>query len=447
MKRMKMKYLSILLLYFSCFSIWFCAPAVAEQNQITTESASGADGEMAPNTQKETRIPELTLEKAVAAALENNPDLNVSKFNTRVAESEKQQASFFPNPELEFEYEDLDHPEKTLAIGYLIELGGKRNHRMKVADAGVHLAIVELDAARVETIYETATAFIDVLIAQENLRITKEKEKLADQVFTTSRERVLAGRVPPMEQVTAEIKRNNASLEGQIAEDELLIARTNLAAMWGGSNTDFQTAGGAFDRIQSIPPFEALSAAMENAPMIKARLSEIQLAETSLDLEKSNRIPDLTIAGGMKDVDGEDDTIYLVGLSIPIPLFDRNQAGVARAAAELEQQAAALSAEKNRILKDLKIAYQTLKTAHQQVNTIKTDILPAAQRVLDAVKEGYQEGAFSFLDMLEAQSTLYESHESYVQSLGQYHIAVIDLEKVLGRNLSSFNSSDRAMAQ
>jgi cobalt-zinc-cadmium efflux system outer membrane protein len=186
---------------------------------------------------------------------------------------------------------------------------------------------------------------------------------------------------------------------------------------------------------------------MENAPMIKARLSEIQLAETSLDLEKSNRIPDLTIAGGMKDVDGEDDTIYLVGLSIPIPLFDRNQAGVARAAAELEQQAAALSAEKNRILKDLKIAYQTLKTAHRQVNTIKTDILPAAQRVLDAVKEGYQEGAFSFLDMLEAQSTLYESHESYVQSLGQYHIAVIDLEKVLGRNLSSFNSSDRAMAQ
>ncbi len=81
------------------------------------------------------------------------------------------------------------------------------------------------------------------------------------------------------------------------------------------------------------------------------------------------------------------------------------------------------------------------------MNTIKTDILPAAQRVLDAVKEGYQEGAFSFLDMLEAQSTLYESHESYVQSLGKYHIAVIDLEKILGRNLSSFNSSGRAMAQ
>jgi cobalt-zinc-cadmium efflux system outer membrane protein len=447
MKQMRMRYLSILLLYFSCFSLWFCAPVFAGQNRLTAESTFSANNEINSNTQKQPRIQELTLEKAVAAALENNPDLNVSKFNTRVAESDKQQASFFPNPELGFEYEDFNHPERTLAIGYLIELGGKRGHRMKVADAGVELADIEFDAARVDTIYETANAFIDVLIAQESLRITKEKEKLAEQVYATSIERVLAGRVSPMEQVTAEIKRNNSSIEVQIAEDELLIARTNLAAMWGGSTDDFRTAGGAFDCVQAIPPFETLTAVMENAPIIRAKLAEIKLAETSLDLEKSNRIPDLTIAGGIKDVDEEDDTIYLVGLSIPIPLFDRNQAGIARAAAEVDQQAAALSAEKKRLLKDLKIAYQTLKTAYQQVNTIKTDILPAAQRVLDAVKEGYREGAFSFLDMLEAQSTLYESHESYVQSLGKYHIAVIDLEKVLGRNLSSFNCSDQAMAQ
>ena len=69
------------------------------------------------------------------------------------------------------------------------------------------------------------------------------------------------------------------------------------------------------------------------------------------------------------------------------------------------------------------------------MNTIKTDILPSAKQVLDAVKEGYREGEFSLLDMLEAQSTLYESQESYVRSLGQYHHAVIDLERLLGRDL------------
>ncbi len=134
---------------------------------------------------------DLTLEKAVNAALAHNPDLNVSKYNTRLAETEKLQASFFPNPELEFEYENFDEPEKMLSTGYLIELGGKRKHRMELAGAGVKLATAEYNAARVELIYETAAAYIDVLVAQENLHLTVEKEKLADQVYSTSRERVL----------------------------------------------------------------------------------------------------------------------------------------------------------------------------------------------------------------------------------------------------------------
>jgi len=436
---MNIKTLSILLLYLSCFAIGFSAPAFAEQNQIPTEPATDAASGVDSISQNRISDSDMTLEQAVATALEHNPDLHVSTFNTQLAKTEKQQAAFFPNPELEFEYENFDEPEKTLAIGYLIELGGKRSHRMKMADAGLELATVEFDAARVEIIFETATAFIDVLVAQENLRITTEKEKLADQVYTTSKERVLAGRVSPMEQVTAEIKKSNASLDVQKANDELLIARTTLSSMWGSSAADFKTAAGSFDRIQSIPSFDALTAAMENAPMLKARLSEIKIAETSLDLEKRNRIPDLTLSGGVKKTDESNDPVYIVGLSLPIPLFDRNQAGVARAAAELVQQEASLSAEKNRLAKDLKIAYQTLKSAHQQVNTIKTDILPSAQRVLDAVKEGFQEGEFGFLDMLEAQSTLYESHESYVQSLGHYHHAVINLEKLLGRDLFFFN--------
>lgn len=308
---------------------------------------------------------------------------------------------------------------------------------MDMADASAELALLEFDAARIEIAYETARAFIDVLVAQEALRITMEKEKLAGHVYETSRERVEAGRVSPMEQATAEIKRNHARLEVRQAEDELLIARTNLAAMWGGSAADFKSAGGGLlDRIQPVPSFDALAAVMDNSPAIKAKLSEIKIADRGIDLEKRKRIPDLSLSGGVKSVDGSDDLIYIAGLSLPIPLFDRNQAAVGRAAAERDRRKAALAAEKNRLSRDLKNAYQRLKTAHQQVTVIKTDILPSAQGVLDGIAEGYQEGEFSFLDMLEAQNTLYESHESYVQWLGQYHHALIDLETLLGRDLA-----------
>jgi cobalt-zinc-cadmium efflux system outer membrane protein len=436
---MNKKYFSILMLYLACCVFGMSAAAVAEpipspKNPASAETDdAGASG--------------LTLEQAVAATMENSPDLNVINFNARLSEAEMLAAAVFPNPELKFEYENFDEPEKTLTIGYLLEIGGKRALRMDVAATAAELASVERDAARVELIYKTATAFIDVLAAQENLRIAMEKEKLANHVYEISRERADAGRVSPLEVITAEIKQRNARLEMQQAEDALLIARTILAAMWGGSPVDFKTAAGAFDRIQPIPSLDALSAAINGSPMIQVKQSEIKVAENSLRLEKRNRIPDLSISGGVKKADASDDTIYIVGVSLPIPLFDRNQAGVSRAAGELARGFAALAAEKNRLSKDLAIAYQTLKTAYQQANTIQTDILPSAQNVLAGIQEGYQEGEFSFLDMLEAQSTLYETHESYVRSLGQYHHAVIDLEKLLGQDLASFHGSDRSMRQ
>lgn len=437
---MKNKYFSSLLLYLICAAILCGTPALAVQHPENGEPVCASAKKTDSTVPVKTPPPNLSLEEAVALAVNHNPDLAVSKFSTRMAESETLGASLFPNPDLEFEYEDFDAPEKTLTIGYLIELGGKRSHRMGLADSGLELAEAELAAARVELIYETAGAFIDVLAARENLRIAREKYKLADQVYETAEERVLAGTVSPMEQVTARIKRSNAGLDVQNAEDALGIARTDLSAMWGGLPDDFKTVKGNFDRIEPVPSYDGLAAAMENAPRIRTKYAQIKVSQNHLDLEKRNRIPDLTISGGIKKTDETDDEIYIVGLSLPLPLFDRNQAGVARTAAALDQQTASLSAEKNRLTKDLNNAFQILKTAHQQANTIKIEILPAAQSVFDAVKEGYQEGEFGFLDLLEAQSTLYESHESHVQALGRYHHAVIALEKMLGRDLSNSNN-------
>jgi cobalt-zinc-cadmium efflux system outer membrane protein len=424
---MNAKYHLILICYISCWFFGLIPAAFSESLFLPEDHIPAAMDQTIPST--------LTLERAIEAALERNPDLLAFKFNIRLADAEKLQASFFPNPEVGFEYENFDEPEKTLTIGYLLELGGKRRLRMDMAEASAELALLEFDAARIEIVYETARAFIDVLVAQETLRIATDKEKVADRVYETARERVQAGRVSPMEQATAEIKRNHARLEVRQAEDELLIARTSLAAMWGGSATDFKSADGLLDRIQPVPSFDALVAVMDDSPAIKAKLSEIKIADRGIDLEKRKRIPDLTFSGGVKKVDGSDDLIYIAGLSLPIPLFDRNQAAVGRAAAERDRRKGALAAEKNRLSKDLKIAYQRLTTAHQQVTVIKTDILPSAHGVLDGIAEGYQEGEFSLIDMLEAWNTLYESHESYVQWLGQYHHATIDLETLLGRDL------------
>jgi hypothetical protein len=115
---MNKKYFSILMLYLACCVFGMSAAAVAEPIQSPKNPASAETDDAGASG--------LTLEQAVAAIMENSPDLNVINFNARLSEAEMLAAAVFPNPELEFEYENFDEPEKTLTIGYLIEIGGKR---------------------------------------------------------------------------------------------------------------------------------------------------------------------------------------------------------------------------------------------------------------------------------------------------------------------------------
>ena len=412
-----------LLLFAACF--WLGISPAARCGTDGTENVSSKNTETG-----------LTLTEAVRAALENNPDLNASKFNLQIGAAALQQSKLFPNPEIEFEYENFDEPEKTLTVGYLLEVGGKRNYRRSLAEAALNGITAELKAARVEIACDTAAAFVDLLVAQERLIIAREKAKLADQIQEIAAQRVLAGQVSPMEEISARIKQDGARLDVQKAESETRIARTVLAVMWGGTENDVTKAVGRLEETEPLPTFESLTAFLDNAPLIRTQNRQVEIAEENLSLEKRYRIPDLSLSAGMKKVGETDDTVYIVGLSLPIPLFDRNQADIARAAAELGRQQAGLFAQKNRLRAEIKAVFENMKTVHDQVLAVRTEILPSARKVLEAVKTGYREGEFSLLALLEAQQTFYEAKENYVQSLGDYHHTVIELEKRLGRGSS-----------
>ena len=414
----------ILLLCAACF--W---------SGISPAARCGTDG--VENVRSKNTETGLTLAEAVDAALENNPDLKAAKLNIRIGEAGLQKAELFPNPEIEFEYENFDEPEQTLTVGYLLETGGKRKYRRSLAEAALNGKTAEYEAVRIKIACETATAFVDLLVAQESLLIAREKERLAEQIHDIAAQRVQAGQVPPMEEISAQIKLNGARLDVQKAESETRIARTVLSGMWCGTGEDFTKAAGRLEGIEPLPTFESLAAFLDNAPGVRLQCREVKTAAENLSLEKRYRIPDLSISAGMKKVGETHDTVYIVGLSLPIPLFDRNQAEIARAAADLGRQQAALDVEKNRLLTEVKAVFENMKTAYGQVMAIKTKILPSAGKVLEAVKTGYREGEFSLLDLLEAQRTFYEATENYVQSLGKYHQTVIELEKKLGRRPSA----------
>ena len=134
---------------------------------------------------------------------------------------------------------------------------------------------------------------------------------------------------------------------------------------------------------------------------------------------------------------------FVAGVAIPIPVFDRNQGGI------LESRYRMAQAEKERQAAEVQIktalagTYQTLSAAYFEATALKSEVLPGAQNAFDAASEGYRQGKFSYLDVLDAQRTFVEAKVQYTEALSTYHKAKTDIERLIGEELDIDTSTPK----
>jgi len=400
-----------------------------------------------PRTEEPTGV--LVLRQALALALLYNPELAAFSWEVRAGEARTLQAGLLPNPEMEVEIENVagsgesrgfDGAELTLSLSQLIELGGKRVKRTLVAALERDLAAWDYETKRVEVLTEVTQAFVEVLGAQERLAVQEELVRLAEQVVRTAAERVRAGKVSPVEETRASVTLANSRIALGNARGELEPARQRLVATWGSTSPAFERAEGALDTLAVLPPLEQLTRRVAQNPDIARWVTEMDRRQAAVILAEARRLPDLTVGGGLRYARETDSHTLLMRLSFPLPLFDRNQGGVLEARYQLtksteERRAAAIRAQAA-----LGDKYAMLAAALTGATVLRDEVLPGAQRAFDAASEGYREGKFGFLDVLDAQRTLFEAREQYITVLAAYHKAVADIERLIGEPLTAMPS-------
>jgi cobalt-zinc-cadmium efflux system outer membrane protein len=373
-----------------------------------------------------------------------SPELAASSWEIRAREAATAQAGLFPNPEIGVEMENFggsgefdgfEGTETTFRLSQLIELGGKRSGRARVAELEQNLAGWDYETKRLEVISGVTRAFVDVLAAQERLALTEELVRLADEVLNVVRERVRLGKVSPVEEAKAGVVSATGRIEWERAELDLEAARKQLAATWGSSSPAFERADGRLDIIAAIPPAPQVARYISENPDLVRWTAEIEQREAAVDLEDARRIPDLTLSGGFKHVRESDVHAFLVELSIPLPLFDRNQGGTLEARYRLAKAGEERKASEVRIRTEVAEAYLTLSAAHAQAVALRDDVLPGARTAFDAASEGYRLGKFNYLDVLDAQRTFFRARGQYIETLAAYHKAVVDVEQLIGEGL------------
>lgn len=402
-------------------------------------------------------IPEqLTMASAMGLALRRNPSLSGFSAEIRARDAAALQAGLLPNPELGVEMENFggkdalegfDGAETTIAFSQLVELGGKRGNRRMVATLDKTLAEWDYQSKKIDVLAATAKAFVEVLIAQEQVALNDELLKLAEQTTTAVSEKVDAGKVSPVEKSRAQIELAATRTDANRAVRELEAARRRLAGFWGGDRADFGRAVGQLGDISVLLDEESLKAFLSNNPDLARWTAELERSEAALRLARSEAIPDLTLSAGVRNFQETDDNAFVVGVSIPIPFFNRNQGGVSEARARIDKAQSEQRAAKVGLVTGLSDTWQNLSAAYTEAVGLRDEILPNAQATYESTELGYREGKLDFLQMLDAQRTLFTVKRQYLLSLGAYHLASTDMERLVGVPLSEIKKNNKDNAK
>ncbi len=380
----------------------------------------------------------LTLQDALNMALQANPDIAVALREREAIEGIKMQAAVRPNPSISTTIQDARHAsrETTLEFSQELELGNKRSARMEAADLFVDKATAKLDSKKAEVHANVVTTFYEVLAAQERLGLAKSSVEIAELALDAAAKRVKAGKSAPVEETKSRIAESTAKIELNQTNSHLNNWRRRLSALWGNTSPTFNSAAGSIIDIPTIVALSELSAMLNDAPAIKLAKAEVNARDAVIQIERSKATPNITISAGVVNNQELGRNQALLGLSLPIPLFDRNQGNLQEAVSRKYKAQDALIALKSRLEVNLSNQYQRFETARQASESLHTKILPNAQSAFDAANKGFIAGKFNFLDMLDAQRTLFQAKSQYVQSLLEAHQAMAEIERILGDVIS-----------
>lgn len=416
----------------------FLNPLVSPSQAQSRATASIADPAAFPLTPLSGKVEPagpLSLASAIDLALSANPTLAAAARELQAMEGTVIQAGVRPNPELAAQVEDTQKSATrttTLQINQTIELGGKRAARIESAERGRDVAAADLDAQRLEIRSATVAAFFDVLVAQERIRLAEALLDLAQRATQAASRRVIAGKVSPVEETKARVAEASVRVELNQVQGELAAARRRLAATWGNPSPRFERADGRTEILPVVPTSEDIRRRLATAPVLTRARLEVDRRSALAELERTRRISNVTVSIGAQRVEELGRNQAIVGLSVPLPLFDRNQGNLLEALRRTDKARDELAATEIRLSTELAQAHERLKALSLEVSSLQTEILPGAQSAYEAASKGYELGKFSFLEVLDAQRTFFQARSQYLRALADAHRAAAEIDRVLG---------------
>lgn len=390
----------------------------------------------------------LTLDDAIASARARSPGMDAADAAIRATTAGRTVAGLRPNPTFEGQaenvvgtgpYKGLSGSETTVGFSLPIETGGKRSARVALADTRVGRAKLGAFVALADLELQVAETYVEALGAERRLLVAQQQAAIATEGLRVARDRVTVGAASPIDQQRADVISINANVAVERAERSLDVARQNLSRLIGSAvNGPLDTAW--FDRVAGFGPTIAPSSDGTLALAIAA--ADLATAEAQIRLARANRVPDITLSAGARRLQASRDTAAVVGVSIPIPLFNNGRAAIGQATAERDQLMAQLRLARLDADRAIASAVADVANAAATARAANGPALAAAQEAARIARLGYGQGKFNQIELLDAERTLSETRATATDALIAFHTATARLRRLTSAAPSATPSGD-----
>lgn len=377
--------------------------------------------------------------------LENQPRLQAAQLEVQALERLVEQADVSPNPVLAAAVEvpafrQLSRAQ--LTVSQVLELGGKREARVRLAQAQAREAEARQLEIHRQLLQQGQQTFADLLWAELRLRLESEAEELAQRQYTVAQKRFELGDAAEIETIELRAEHSRRRAQVQLARAEEQGRRDNLAQLLRLPPAQLQVQG-ALGAATPPPPLEELFArADEIRPdLTLARLTQTR-REAEVRLEESRGVSDLTVQAGV----AYDRTLItpvnqtgglsigapvlslLAGLSLPLPFNDTNQGNIEAARARLQGAGAELSTLQRQYRLEIQSAHWQVLANQAARRTLKEQTLPLLRRALSVLEQAYAVGARTMMEVVSSRQAYLEARREELQAARDEEHAWIRLE-------------------
>ena len=394
----------------------------------------------------------ITLATALQRALAASPRLTAAERDVGIATGQRIQAGALLNPELSYEqdnsfgsgiYRGTKSAETTLQISQLFELFGKRDARIAAGQAGLEAAAIERKAVRLQVLSETAIAFLSVLGLQRRIQILDDQVAAIDRISPLLQRRVDAGAASPAETGRAEVASALVKVDRERTKAALASARRELAVLMGDTSAKFAAVSGRFDTTGRPPSFRAVIAVIDANPQLVRWNAVYAQRNAELLLARLKPYPDVRLSAGWRHYNETGDDAVRLSVTVPIPVFDQNQGNILSAQESLAKTKAEREANRKTLLIIAGRAYDTVQGSLRELSVLRDLAIPKGRAASDAISEGYGQGRFTLLEVLDAQASLAQAQLREQEALQNFHVAVATIEGLVGNPFALARESVR----